>query len=235
MADTALGAIWFLLMPAARIGVYLFLVVIVFGRGQDFGHSPAIGITVGLTHFLLLSQPVTQSAGIIFSSGPLLLQAPVDPLLLVAAEFLRAVRMALIGVGISLALFAAFGPGLSPQIAVYPLLVIALLLVSWGASVIAAGVSVFVRDFVNLLPTLLQLLMYASPVIYATSFVPSSYLGFYFLNPVATLFALIQWSLFGGVCPPRAAIVGLATSAVLLVLVAHELFAAWRPRIAKNL
>ena len=56
VADTALGDLWYLVTPLARILTYYFLIVIVFQRGGNFGHSPFLVITMGVMHYMVFMQ-----------------------------------------------------------------------------------------------------------------------------------------------------------------------------------
>ncbi|GAB3655467.1 ABC transporter permease [Echinicola sediminis] len=65
-----------------------------------------------------------------------------------------------------------------------PLLIIQLLLASLGIGMILSAMAVQYRDVKHALTFLVQLLMYAAPVVYSTTAVPETYRVFYILNPM---------------------------------------------------
>lgn len=74
-----------------------------------------------------------------------------------------------------------------------------------GIALASAALSVYYRDFPNLVPLALQLLMFASPVIYPASIVPAEYAAWLQLNPLTGILELLRWSVFGaGIFPARA-------------------------------
>jgi lipopolysaccharide transport system permease protein len=48
-----------------------------------------------------------------------------------------------------------------------------------------------------MLPLALQILMYACPIVYTVTNVPTKILFWYNLNPLAPIFEAITWSIFG--------------------------------------
>ena len=67
---------------------------------------------------------------------------------------------------------------------IIPLLAIQIIL-TIGVTLLGAAVIVFFRDVRFVIPLLIQIWMYASPVIYPTDLIPPQYLPLYFLNPMA--------------------------------------------------
>lgn len=65
-----------------------------------------------------------------------------------------------------------------------------------GLGLAGAALNVFYRDMRHLFILVLQLWMYASPVIYPVSAVPEQYRGIYFLNPMAGILAAYRAVLF---------------------------------------
>ncbi|MBC6367512.1 ABC transporter permease [Algoriphagus sp. AK58] len=65
-----------------------------------------------------------------------------------------------------------------------PLLIIQLLMCSLGIGMFLSALAVKYRDVKHALTFIVQLLLYAAPVVYSTSAVPEKYLGWYILNPM---------------------------------------------------
>jgi lipopolysaccharide transport system permease protein len=67
---------------------------------------------------------------------------------------------------------------------ILPFLTIQLLMSSMGIGMFLSALAVKYRDVKHALAFVVQLLLYAAPVVYSTSAVPGEYLGFYVLNPM---------------------------------------------------
>jgi lipopolysaccharide transport system permease protein len=101
---------------------------------------------------------------------------------------------------------------------IIPLLGIQIVLTA-GVTLLGAAVIVFFRDVRFVIPLLIQIWMYASPVIYPTSLIPPAYLPLYFLNPMAGIIDGYRLVLIAGQ-PPNlpALLVATVVSLVLLIL-----------------
>jgi lipopolysaccharide transport system permease protein len=65
-----------------------------------------------------------------------------------------------------------------------PFLTIQLLMCSLGIGMFLSALAVKYRDVKHALTFIVQLLLYAAPVVYSTSAVPDQYLSYYILNPM---------------------------------------------------
>ena len=68
-----------------------------------------------------------------------------------------------------------------------PVLLIVQIILTVGVVLLAAALNVAYRDVGQLIPLIVQIWMYASPVIYAVDSVPAQYQTLYYLNPMAGL------------------------------------------------
>jgi lipopolysaccharide transport system permease protein len=83
------------------------------------------------------------------------------------------------------------------SLAMVPLFMLLLQLVALGAGFISAALSVKFRDVQYVVPFLIQLLLYASPVAYGVTAVPRPVRAFYLLNPIAPLLDGLRTALLG--------------------------------------
>lgn len=230
---TALGSIWFLLIPIIQIGIYYVLIVVIFQRGS--GVETFLLIAMGILHYLVISQGVANSTGSIYGNASILLQIKLDPLVLVASGFLQTLRTAGMGVVVYFLMYLVFGPSMTTKVLAYPLILFMWLWFCWSVSVFVSAAAVFSRDLSRVLPLLVQIVMYMCPVIYSVTFYPDSIYGYMLLNPVAAIFALFQWSLLGAPLPPLHILVILPLTLLTMFLIAHWFFNWSRPRITKIL
>ncbi|PKO58766.1 MAG: phosphate transporter permease, partial [Betaproteobacteria bacterium HGW-Betaproteobacteria-17] len=75
----------------------------------------------------------------------------------------------------------------SAQIILYPLLLLPLLLLALGASWFLAAWGVFIKDMAQIVPLLVQMLFFLSPILYTASMVPEAVRPLYDLNPIGAV------------------------------------------------
>ena len=119
-------------------------------------------------------------------------------IILPAASVLASLLDFAIGVAILMLLLLVRGELPSPAtLALVPLLMLILQMLALGLGLFSAALSVRFRDVTYVVPFLIQLLLYASPVAYGVTAVPSGLRRFYLLNPVAPLLDGLRTALLG--------------------------------------
>ena len=76
---------------------------------------------------------------------------------------------------------------LTPTAALYPLMLIPLVLMALGIAWFLAAWGVFIKDMSQIVPPFVQMLMFLSPVLYPTSAAPEALRPLYQFNPIGTV------------------------------------------------
>jgi lipopolysaccharide transport system permease protein len=84
-----------------------------------------------------------------------------------------------------------------------PLFFTILILQASGLALIFASLSVKYRDFRIVVPYVLQVGLYVSPVAYISATIPEKYQFLYFLNPMASVIEGFRWCFFGNAFAPN--------------------------------
>jgi lipopolysaccharide transport system permease protein len=105
-----------------------------------------------------------------------------------------------------------------------PGLVALTLVVALAVGIGLAALNVRYRDVRYVLPFLVQLWLFASPVAYSTSLVPDSFRAVYGLNPMAGIIEGFRWTLLGTGDAPSGMFAVSAAVAVLLFVVSCVYF-----------
>jgi lipopolysaccharide transport system permease protein len=105
-----------------------------------------------------------------------------------------------------------------------PLLILLVLVTATGVSLGLSALTVYYRDFVHALPFLVQVWMYASPVVYSAEMVPTAWRPVYWLNPMAGIIDGFRWSLLGAPQVPVTALLLAVTVAVLAFVMGSLIF-----------
>jgi lipopolysaccharide transport system permease protein len=137
---------------------------------------------------------------------------------------LAAVVTALVDFAVSLALLAALMAwyGMAPQasLAFMPLLVILVLLLASGAGLLLSALTVKYRDFRYVVPFLIQIGLFVSPVAFTADAVPERLRTWYSLNPMVGIIDGFRWTILGSRVTPDSSAIAVATIVTALTLLA---------------
>jgi lipopolysaccharide transport system permease protein len=183
--QTVFGVLWALLLPLLQT----FIFTVIFGRfahiETDGNYSYTLFVLAGLIPWTFFSQALTFGSQSLVNQQHLLTKVYFPRLYVPAA----AVGGCLIDFLVGLALFATFlaSAGIVPGrgILMLPALIALMLIATLGAVFLLAALTVSYRDFKYITPFGVQLLMYASPIVYPTGMVPEKYRWIFALNPMA--------------------------------------------------
>jgi lipopolysaccharide transport system permease protein len=181
--QTVLGAAWAILQPLATMAVF----TVLFGR---WAKMPSDGVPYPLFAFAALmpwtffANAVSTSANSLVGNTHLVTKVYFPRLLIALSGICTGVLDLAVSLVVMLGLMAFYGVGVSWQIAALPLLTLLVLLVAFGVGSALAALCAMYRDVRYVVPFLLQLWMFASPVIYPLSFVPPERQWIFYLNPM---------------------------------------------------
>jgi lipopolysaccharide transport system permease protein len=210
--QTAIGAAWAVLQPLVAMLIF----TVIFGY---FASIPSNGVPYPLFAFAallpwnLFAQALTRGAASLVTNAHLLTKVyfprvliPVSAAMLPVVDF-GVSLMALTG------LMAWYGVAPSWRIATLPLFLGLAFLAAVGLSLILSPINVRYRDVGHVVPFLVQVWMYASPVVYPLSMVPERWRVLYSLNPMVGVIEGVRWALLQ-TAPPD--IATLTTSAAMV-------------------
>jgi ABC-type polysaccharide/polyol phosphate export permease len=201
---SAVGWTWSLINPLVTLGVYT-LVFGVFlgatppamGNGQ---HIFALYLFTGLVLWNFINQVVQGSMIALLSNGPLLRKIYFPAFAPVAGSILAIGMQSLIELALLLVVFAVLG-NLSWTLIFLPIVVLFVVAFSVGAGFMLAALNAKYRDVSYLVAVALNLLFYATPIIYPITLVEHYYpdhpwARLYELNPVTQFVELAREVLY---------------------------------------
>ena len=116
------------------------------------------------------------------------------------------------------------GIGLSVNIFWYFLIVIIQYIISLGISFIVSSLSVYFRDLLHLLGVFMQLLFYATPIVYSAQDVPASFRWLLKINPMSYLIEGYR-TIFYDKMPPNFQSLGIALlMGIVLCVIGYFVF-----------
>ncbi len=194
--QAALGVAWAIIQPAVTTAIFVF----VFGRlaGMPSGGAPyPLLVLSGLMAWQLFSAALSGSSGSLVSNASLISKV-YFPRLIVP---LSALGVALIDFLVVLALFvgvaAWFGHWPTWHWLVLPVFVLMTLAAAFGLGLWMTALTVRYRDFRFIVPFILQVGIFVSPVGFRTDFFPN-WRDLLALNPLTGIIDGFRWCLLGG-------------------------------------
>jgi lipopolysaccharide transport system permease protein len=228
--QSLLGAAWAVLQPLLTMGVFALLFRRLLGEGglpTVEGVPYAVSTFCALVPWQLFATSLAASGDSLVTNQNLIrkvyfprLVAPIAPILAALLDF----GIALI-VLFGMLLFSGIAPGAA--LLALPLLMLLAVLTSLAVSLWLSAASAIYRDVRHVTPFLVQLWMFATPVVYTTASVMREAPGWaqllYGLNPMAGVVEGFRWALLGAP-PPSPALLGASLAAVSLLLVGGAFF-----------
>jgi lipopolysaccharide transport system permease protein len=117
-----------------------------------------------------------------------------------------------------LGMLAFYGIPLRSVAVALPLFVALAAGCSFGAALWLSSLSVQYRDVKYIVPFLVQIWLFATPVAYSSSLIPDRWRALYGLNPMSAVVDGFRWSLLGAPAPARGALLVSAASVGLVVV-----------------
>ena len=194
--QTAMGLSWALVRPLATMLVFS----LVFGKLANLpsnGAPYALMVFAGLLPWLFFSAAFSDASNSVVGNANLVSKVYFPRLIIPLTSVLVGLVDFLLALGVYLVLSVVYGhpPGL--EFFLLPLFLLQLCALILGCSLWVASLSVWYRDFRHLLPVVLQLGVYLSPVGFASNVVPQKWIWLYGLNPMVGLIDGFRWCLLG--------------------------------------
>jgi homopolymeric O-antigen transport system permease protein len=229
--QTLIGATWSVLQPIALMAVF----TIFFGllaRVPTDGLPFAVFFYLGLMPWQMVAKILNEGTTSVISNSGLVTRVyfprtyfPIS----VALASLVDLLLAGIALVILLVIFRVV-PGLA--VVALPVLVGVAWMSALGVTLWLSALNVAYRDVTQMLPFLIQLWMFGSPIIYPSSLIPESFRLLYFLNPIALVVEGFRWAIAHAPAPPLEAWVAGGGVAILLLVSGFLVFRRREPYFA---
>lgn len=215
--QAAIGAGWAMLQPVLTM-LILTVVFGYFARLPSDGLPYPLFVLAALLPWTYFAEAVRRSATSLVDDGELVrkIYFPrlIIPLSTVAAPLvdLAFASLALVG------MFAWYERLPTANIVFLPVFLLQAVLLALAVALWLAPLNARFRDVKHAVPFLVQIWMYASPLVYPLSLVPAPYRTLYSLNPVVGIIEGFRWALLGTARPDLAAMaIGCGLTLVLLI------------------
>lgn len=198
--QTVIGVAWAVIRPLLTIVVFSIFAKFI---GSDMFGVPGILVVAAATlPMQLFSSALNEASNSLIANTNLITKVYFPRLIIPLSTVIVCLVDFLIALVILVGLMAFYGKAPSGNIVFLPLFLLLALLSSVGAGVFLSALNVKYRDFRYIVPFIVQLSLYISPVAFTTERVLGSDLpGFlktlYLLNPMVAVVDGFRWCLFG--------------------------------------
>jgi len=194
--QTVIGILWVLIQPLVAMTIFS----VIFGT---LAQIPSDGVPYpifcysALVLWGLFAEGVSRAGSSLITEAQLITKVYFPRLIIPLA----AVGSAWIDFTVSLFLLLplAFFYGMRPgwSLLLIPPIMVMTMVLATGIGTLLAALNVRYRDFQYIIPFLMQVWLYASPVIYSVQIVPKSLVFWYYLNPMSGFLDLFRFAITG--------------------------------------
>lgn len=199
-AQTLAGLLWAIANPLFSLLILGF----VFGkvaRMDTQGIDPFLFTAVGLAGWTYFSSVAAWSGISIVNAQSMIRKIYFPRLVIPVSTSLVGLIDLLVVLGIIVFLFLINDTIPSSNLIYFPLFLVATICTGIVAGIWVAALCVRFRDFLHVVPFILRIGLYASPVAYSISSIDDHYRFIYLANPLTGLLEGSRWCFFGGVFP----------------------------------
>ena len=222
--QTILGPIWYLVQPVLTTIMFLLIFTRIAKIPTD-GVNPTVFYMTGITIWTYFSTCLTSTSNTFVSNagifGKVYFPRLVTPISLVISNLIRfGIQFGLLLATMTWFSFKGFPINISVYWLFIPVLLLILAGMALGLGIIISSVTTKYRDFTVLVGFGMQLLMYATPIVYPMSYLQESSYGWIIeLNPLSPLIEAFRFVLLGaGTFTMNGLLYSASFTAVLLFL-----------------
>ena len=230
--NSFLGVLWSFLNPLLQIAVYAF----VFGKVLNAGEENyAVFICCGLIPWTFFSASINRCAFSVIENGGIIKKVyfprEILPISVVTSE---AVNF-LISTVIILGFVLIGGVGISKYIIFYPLVFISQYILLIGISLIVTSICVYLRDLQHFIGIFLQLMFYATPIVYNVNSIPDNFKWILQINPMTYIIEAYRSIFYYKAIPELKPVIILISISLMLCVIGYLIFNKLQKGFAEQL
>lgn len=214
--QTVLGIVWALLQPLLTMLIF----TVIFGglaRIPSDGHPYAVFVFAALLPWTFFANAIsTSSLSLVNASNmvsKIYFPRIIIPLSSIGAGLVDFFLSTLVLFGLML----WFNVAWTFNLLFIPLLLLAVVFTALGVGTLLSALTVAYRDFRFVIPFLVQIWMYATPVVYPASLVPEKWQWLLFLNPMAGVIEAFRAVFLGSPFDPASVVISFIVALLMFV------------------
>jgi lipopolysaccharide transport system permease protein len=214
--QTVIGIAWALIRPALTLAVFVAFRRMV-GITQP-GVPDAVLVLAAVLPWQFFSTALLETSNSLIGNTSLISKVYFPRLIIPVAS----VVTSLVDFAITLVMLAIvmawYGVAPAPQLAMLPAFIALAAVLSLGLGLLLGALTVAYRDFRYVVPFVVQLGLFVSPVAFTTADVPEQWRSLYALNPLVGIIDGFRWSILGGTMPLDLQLVAVSAAATVIAV-----------------
>lgn len=200
--QTAIGIAWSVLRPLLYTGAF-----VAFGMIMNVEHGSIprpLMVVAAILPWQLFATAFSESANSLVGNANLLTKVYFPRIIVPASTLIVSLIDFAIALGLMIILMLCYGFMPSANIVFFPLFLLLALVTAAGAGFLIAALNVKYRDFRYIVPFIVQIGVFISPVgfdssrIYASEHIPGFLKTLYAMNPMVGVIDGFRWCMLGG-------------------------------------
>jgi lipopolysaccharide transport system permease protein len=199
--QTLLGVVWVVLQPLLMAVIF----TVVFQKVAKLPSGGVPGLVfvfTGLLAWNLFNGMITRASASLVSNRDLVSKVFFPRMLVPLATAYSTIVDFLVSLVFLIVLLAVYGINPGFGVLLSPIWTLMVILLAAGVGLVASALMVRYRDVAYVVPFALQFLLYASPIAYSITAVPTKFRVIYNINPLTWLLQEFQWSFLHRPAPP---------------------------------
>jgi lipopolysaccharide transport system permease protein len=195
-AQAALGTGWTIVQPLIAVAIFT-VVFHLFAKLPSDGLPYPVFAMAAVLPWTYFSEAARRSAFGLVGDADLVKKVYFPRLIIPLANIVSPLIDFAITLLVLIAFMAWYGIALSPNVLFLPIFVVMAMALGLSIGLWLGPINVRFRDVMHTLPFVLQIWMYATPIVYPLSMVPERWQTLYALNPTVGLIEGFRWALLG--------------------------------------
>jgi lipopolysaccharide transport system permease protein len=215
--QTALGVAWAVLQPALATVVFtLFLGRL--ARLSSDGIPYPLFVYTALVPWMYFANAVTNASSSLVKNTELISRVYFPRLVIPLAAVLGGLVDLAISFALLIPFFVAYKVMPTERMLLVPVFIFFVVITALAVSIWFATLDVQYRDVRYALPFLVQIWLFATPIVYPATLVADRFRWLYGLNPMSGVVEGLRWSLVGH-APPPVPLISVSAAMVMAILV----------------
>lgn len=195
--QTVIGALWSIIRPLLTTIIFTFIFSRVAGIKYP-GNAPyAIMVFAGMLAWQFFSNSLSEASGSLIGNSNLITKVYFPRIIIPASSLITSLIDFFVAFIIMLGMFAWFRYVPSWHIVFLPLFIVHVFFCAFGIALYLTAVNVKYRDFRYILPFVVQIGLYITPIGFPSSVITEKFRIIYGLNPMVGVIDGFRWCLLG--------------------------------------
>ena len=195
-AQTFLGLFWAFIQPLATLLIF----TLIFGRAikVDTGSTPyPVFALCGMLSWSYFAYVLNQSGNSIIGAQEMVKKIYFPRLIIPLSKAMTGFVDFSVTLLFLVGLMLYYGVAISSSIIELPIYFVLNVMAALGVGIWVSSLTIRYRDFQHVIPFMVQVGLYATPIAYPATMIPEKYQLIYHLNPMAGVVEGFRWSLLG--------------------------------------